>query len=81
MLESWSRHTLVRIHDLLDEGIRRNHADWTGRAYSLGQDVELQLPGGTEAGKFTGLDEFGGALLQSGGETRLIPLTAMLEDV
>jgi BirA family transcriptional regulator, biotin operon repressor / biotin---[acetyl-CoA-carboxylase] ligase len=80
MLESWSRHTLVWIHEWLDGGIAKLHRDWLGRAYGHGRDVSVRLPRETLTGRFTGLDEKAGLLLTSGGATRLIPLTAMLEE-
>ncbi len=80
MLESWSRHTLVRIHDWTEAGIARLHRDWLGRALGHGMEIEVRLPGKTVSGRFTGLDEKGGLLLTSAGATRLIPLTAMLEE-
>ena len=43
------------------------------------EDVAAQIGGQKAAGVFVGLDERGGMLLRDGDETRLIPLTAMLE--
>ena len=37
---------------------------WIDRAAGLGQPVSVALPGGTESGVFTGLDESGALLLQ-----------------
>ncbi|MDU8942060.1 biotin/lipoate--protein ligase family protein [Ovoidimarina sediminis] len=79
LLESWSRHTLVWIHEWLDNGIPRLHRDWMGRAFSVGETVTVDLPTGTESGVFTGLDERGGLLLKQGEAMRLLPLSAMLE--
>ena len=42
--------------------------------------LAVRLPDRTEHGRFTGLDEKGGLLLSTGVTTRLIPLTAMLEE-
>lgn len=81
MLEGWSRHLLARIHDWSGTGIATLHRDWLGRAFAQGREVAVRLPGETLAGRFTGLDEKGGLLLTSGAATRLIPLTAMLEEV
>lgn len=81
LLESWSRHTLVWIHQWLDDGMGRLHENWRGRAFSIGQDVTVELPGETLSGHFVGLDEAGGMILKSGGETRLLPLSLMLESV
>jgi biotin-(acetyl-CoA carboxylase) ligase len=80
-LESWSRHTLVWIHTWLDEGMPRLHANWRGRAFSIGEPVEFDLAGARHAGQFVGLDEKGGMLLKCEGGTRLLPLSMMLEDI
>ncbi len=80
LLESWSRHLLVWINTWEEDGMVRLLGDWTGRAAAIGDDVELALAGTRHAGRFLGLDETGGMLLKTGGETRLLPLTLMLED-
>ena len=81
MLESWSRHTLVWIHEWLDAGIGRVHRDWTGRAWGLGEPLTLTVGGETLSGTFTGLDERGGLLLKDPSGARLVPLSATLEEV
>jgi biotin-(acetyl-CoA carboxylase) ligase len=81
LLESWSRHMLVWIHDWLETGMTRLHAHWRARAFALGRDVAFTLAGERHAGRFVGLDERGGMLLGTGGRTRLLPLTLMLEEV
>lgn len=74
LLESWSRHTLVWINKLLEEGFEPLHAAWRERAWEMGEP----LPGGD--GIFMGLDELGGRLVKDATGTRIEPLTAMLED-
>ncbi len=74
LVESWSRHFLVWIHRFTDEGLAPLHAAWRDRCDRLGEAVETPAPG-----VFMGLDELGGMLLRTGAETRLIPLTDMLE--
>ena len=81
MLESWSRHTLVWIHEWLDSGIARIHRDWTGRAWGLGKEITVTYAGEALNGTFAGLDERGGLLLKEASGVRLVPLSAMLEDV
>lgn len=83
LLESWSRHTLVWINRWLDDGIAPLHADFRARAHGVGEPVTLEIGGETLSGLFVGLDEQGGMLLRTvktGEETRLVPLSAMLED-
>ena len=72
LLESWSRHMLTWINRRDGEGIAPLHAEWRSRAWGMGEE----LPGG---GVFMGLDEQGGMLVKTGAETRLHPLTEMLE--
>lgn len=81
MLESWSRHTLVWIHEWLDAGIARIHRDWTGRAWGIGEPITLTVGGESLSGTFNGLDERGGLLLKDASGTRLVPLSATLEEV
>lgn len=81
LLESWSRHTLVWIHQWLEDGMPRLHDAWRGRAFSIGKDVSLLLAGTAVSGHFVGLDEKGGMILRTGDGTRLLPLTSMLEEV
>ncbi len=79
LLGSWTRHTLVWINRWLDEGIAPLHADWRSRAFSLGDEISVTLQGESFAGTFVGLDDKGGLLLRADDETKLIPLSKMLE--
>lgn len=72
LLESWSRHTLVWINTWVTDGFPPLHEAWRARARGIGED----LPDG---GTVVGLDEWGGQLVRSGGETRVRPLTRLLE--
>jgi BirA family biotin operon repressor/biotin-[acetyl-CoA-carboxylase] ligase len=81
LLESWSRHTLVWIHEWLDSGLPRLHEFWRGRAFSIGAPVQLDLAGERLAGQFVGIDEKGGMLLRTKDGVRSLPLTHMLEKV
>ena len=44
LLESWSRHLLVWMNTLLEDGMTKVHADWRSRAFNLGEDVTVTLP-------------------------------------
>lgn len=79
LLEAWSRHTLLWIHEWEEDGIARLHRDWTGRAWNIGGEITVELHGDTATGTFTGLDERGGLLLKQANRIRLIPLSATLE--
>ena len=80
LLESWSRHLLVAINAWEDGGLRPLHADWCGRAFHLGKEVDFTLGGVRYEGQFTGLDEKGGMVLKSADGSRILPLTLMLEE-
>jgi biotin-(acetyl-CoA carboxylase) ligase len=74
LLEGWSRHMLVWIHTYLTEGFAPLHEAWRGKCDAIGSDVTQPRDG-----HFVGLDERGGMVLRTGDETRLLPLTQMLE--
>lgn len=77
LLEAWARHTLTWITRWDDEGTRPIFNEWRGLAHGLGEDVEQQELCGT----FMGVDEDFGMLLRLEDETRLIPLTEILENL
>ncbi|MCG6904444.1 MAG: DUF4444 domain-containing protein, partial [Rhodobacter sp.] len=68
------RHMLVWIHRYISDGFAPLHEAWRGKCVGIG--TEISQP---ETGLFVGLDERGGMLLRRGADTRLIPLTTMLE--
>jgi biotin-(acetyl-CoA carboxylase) ligase len=76
LIEAWARHTLNWITRWEAEGNRALHADWRGLAHGMGQ-AHTQ---GDQSGTFLGVDEDFGMLLRQGDDTRLIPLTTLLED-
>ncbi|WP_425050268.1 DUF4444 domain-containing protein [Psychromarinibacter sp. S121] len=76
LLEAWARHTLVWLGRWEDEGAGPVHREWTGIAHG----IEEQVTQDGVTGTFTGVDERLGMLLKTGGTTRLIPLTELLED-
>ncbi len=75
LIESWARHTLNWIARWEDEGPRPLHAEWRGIAHGLGDAIRF----GEASGTFLGIDEDFGMLLRDGSDTRLFPLTALLE--
>ncbi|MHA3915313.1 biotin/lipoate--protein ligase family protein [Halovulum sp. GXIMD14793] len=80
LLESWARHALVWIHRWDTEGMAPLHAEWRSRAHGIGQPISLHLTGAEQTGTFMGLDEYGSALIRDADQTKLVPLTDMLED-
>ena len=79
LLGAWVRHTLVWVNRMEDEGLKPLNTEWRGLAHNLGEEVEWAFGEGTEAGTFVGTDEHFGALLRSGEDTRLLPLSRLLE--
>ncbi|MFQ6548797.1 DUF4444 domain-containing protein [Aestuariibius sp. 2305UL40-4] len=75
LLESWARHTLVWLNRWTDEGLAPVHKEWRGLAHGVGEEVALFGHKGT----FLGIDERFGMLLRDADDTRLIPLTRLLE--
>ena len=75
LLESWARHTLVWITRWEGGGARALHSEWRGLAHGIGEDVEQN----GQTGTFMGVDENFGMLLRQGGQTRLLPLSSVLE--
>lgn len=75
LLESWARHSLTWINRWTDDGMPPIHEAWRAKAHGIGEDAEQD----GQTGTFVGLDERGGMLLRTDAETRLIPLSTMLE--
>ena len=75
LLEAWSRHTLVWLNDIDNDGPRSLHEHWRGLAKGLGEEISVQGNTGT----FVGVDTQFGLLLKEGAETRLFPLSSLLE--
>ncbi|MGO4913837.1 biotin/lipoate--protein ligase family protein [Pseudogemmobacter sp. W21_MBD1_M6] len=74
LIESWSRHMLVWLHQFMNEGLEPLHRAWSGKCDTLGQEVTMP-----ETGTFMGLDEYGNMLLRDASGTRVIPLYACQE--
>ncbi len=75
LLESWSRHTLVWLNDLENDGPRALHEMWRGLAKGMGEEISVNGLAGT----FVGIDEEFGLLLKTESDTALIPLSSILE--
>ena len=61
--------------------MRRLHESWCARMHPPGRTVQFELGGHKHAGRFVGLDEQGGMLLETGNGVQLLPLSRMLETV
>jgi len=78
LVEAWARHTLHWISRWEDEGARPLHTEWRGLAHGVGEEASRDGRDGT----FLGVDEdFGMLLRDSAGQTHLIPLTTLSEDL
>ena len=75
LVEDWARHTLKWIATWEEDGPRPLHEVWSGLAHGLGGEIEV----GGYRGTFLGVDEDLGLLLKQGEDTRLFPLTVLLE--
>ncbi len=75
LLEAWARHSLVWLNRWEEEGNAPLHREWSGLSPEKG--TEIAVCGQT--GRYIGLDESLGLLLQQGDKTALIPLTDLLE--
>ena len=63
------------LHIFLTEGFEPLHAEWRAKAFQIGETIDYP-----ENGTFLGVDERGGMLLKSpAGETRILPLSRLLE--
>ncbi len=75
LLESWARHTLYWINRWQNGDVKPLHAEWRTLAYAIGEEIDWEFAKGI----FLGIDEQFGALVRSGNETRLVPLSILLE--
>jgi biotin-(acetyl-CoA carboxylase) ligase len=74
-LESWSRHLLNWINRWEEDGVAPLHREYAGLVHGMGDDITVL----GRSGHFLGLDEDLGLLLRADGQTKVIPLTALLE--
>ena len=74
LIESFARHMLVWVNRFESEGLAPLHKAWCQKCEEIGTEVKQP-----EEGLFLGLDEEGGMILRRGDETRIIPLTTLLE--
>jgi len=78
LLEGWARHTLVWVNGLTDGDTRALHGEWRELLYGVGAAVANPVVGAPERGTFVGADADFAMLLKRGEDTRLIPLSALL---
>tara|TARA_R110002073_G_scaffold275640_1_gene439411 strand:+ start:649 stop:1371 length:723 start_codon:yes stop_codon:yes gene_type:complete len=82
LLEAWARHSLLWINGLDDAQGRANlYREWKGLVFNLGKEITLPIEGQRLAGTFLGVDENFSMVLKTEAQTRLIPLTQLLEEV
>lgn len=73
LIESWSRHMLTWLNRWQEDGNAPLHAEWMGLLQGVGEPIE-------DTGVFVGTDERFGMLIRDGADTRLRPLTDVLEN-
>ena len=61
-----------RRADWVSRGFKYIRQDWLNRAYGVGQDVTLRLPGEILTGRFVGMDAEGAILIRKDGILRQI---------
>ena len=82
LLEAYSRHALIWINALDESKGRADlHREWQGLAWKIKEGISLPVDGAHLTGTFLGTDENFGMLFKSGDQTRLIPLSTLIEDV
>lgn len=74
LVEAWARHMMNWLHIYLTDGFAPLHEEWRTKAHGLGELVDYP-----QKGKFMGLDEWGGMILNDGKAARILPLTDYLE--
>ena len=80
LLETWARHSLLWLNGLDDPAGRSAlYREWKGLVWNLGKETSVALPGETLRGMFLGVDQNFGMILKTGDDTRLLPLTRILE--
>jgi len=79
LIESWARHFLTWLHDWEQDGPKRLFDAWLERAEGRGEEVVFDHAGAMWRGRFAGLDETGGMILQTASGMEILSLEAMLD--
>jgi len=79
LLEAWCRHTLVCVNRWFEDGNAPLHSEWRRKAHGMGESISLRYGGANVSGTFLGIDERFGMILRNGDQTRLLPLSGLLE--
>ncbi len=80
LLESWSRHLLVWLNRLEDEGTGPLIEEWRGLSHEPDEALSLRIGGQVVTGRHAGLGEDFTLLLRQGENTRAIALDQLLEE-
>jgi len=81
LIEAWARHSLFWLTDI-EQGPARTALlrTWNGLAWKMGESVHVSVGRDVLCGDFLGVDEEFGMLLKQDDCTRLVPLSAIMED-
>ncbi len=79
LVESWSRHVLLWMNRWQEDGLRPLADAWFDRAADRGREVTFAWRGRRIGGRFLGLEEAGGMILQGEAGAETVPLSAILE--
>lgn len=82
LLEAWARHSLLWLGDVdTPQGRAALSREYEGLVHEMGKPISFPLGRERIRGTFLGLDEnFGMILKAEDGETRLIPLSRLIEE-
>jgi biotin-(acetyl-CoA carboxylase) ligase len=75
IIESWSRHFLTWLDSWEQEGFKAVQENWMYRAKKGNQFLSIKKNKSSYQGKISGLDEYGGLLLENETGTHVIPLS------
>lgn len=82
LIGAWARHSLIWLNELDSaEGRARLYREWQGMAWNPDRPVSLPVGGAVLTGRSLGVDENFGLLVKTAeDETRLVPLSSLIEE-
>ena len=74
LIEAWGRHMMNWLHIYMTDGFEPLHREWAGKAHAMGETTTYP-----EAGQIVGMDENGGLILKTEAQTKILPLTQLVD--